>query len=45
VPQDFHNVAATDPLGHAARFFYGPMLQVRPALQLPDASEPADTEV
>jgi cellulose synthase (UDP-forming) len=28
-PQDFWNVAVTDPMGHAARFFYGPMLQVR----------------
>jgi cellulose synthase (UDP-forming) len=27
-PQDFWNVAVTDPMGHAARFFYGPMLQV-----------------
>jgi hypothetical protein len=28
VPQDFWNVEAADPLGHCARFFYGPMLQV-----------------
>jgi cellulose synthase (UDP-forming) len=28
-PQDFWNVAVADPMGHAARFFYGPMLQVR----------------
>jgi hypothetical protein len=27
-PQDFWNVPASDPLGHAARFFYGPMLMV-----------------
>lgn len=29
-PQDFWNVDAADPLVHCARFFYGPMLQVRP---------------
>jgi hypothetical protein len=27
-PQDFWNVERGDPLGHCARFFYGPMLQV-----------------
>ena len=26
-PQRFYNVARGDPLGHAARFFYGPMLR------------------
>ena len=29
VPQDFYNVPWNDPLGHAARFFYGPMMQGR----------------
>lgn len=28
-PQDFYNLDAEDKLGHAARFFYGPMLQGR----------------
>jgi cellulose synthase/poly-beta-1,6-N-acetylglucosamine synthase-like glycosyltransferase len=28
-PQDFWNVEAADPLGHCARFFYGPGLQGR----------------
>ena len=28
-PQDFYNLDAVDRLGHAARFFYGPMLQGR----------------
>ena len=29
VPQDFYNVPWFDPFGHAARFFYGPMMQGR----------------
>ena len=29
VPQDFYNVPWDDPFGHAARFFYGPMMQGR----------------
>eukprot|EP00966_Prymnesium_polylepis_P241594 5587048-Prymnesium_polylepis.1 len=28
-PQDFYNIDGRDALGHAARFFYGPMLQGR----------------
>ena len=28
-PQDFYNLDSADALGHAARFFYGPMLQGR----------------
>eukprot|EP00898_Chlorokybus_atmophyticus_P002209 jgi/Chlat1/298/Chrsp1S08782 len=26
-PQDFYNVEPSDPMGHRARFFYGPMMQ------------------